>query len=159
MIRIQTILYPTDFSVAAEHALDVAHSLARDHRAKLVLLNVTDVLPVREVPLSEYDLAGVVNEARRQLEALAATINDLPVETHAVVGYTGDAIIDTARSCQADLIVMGTQGHSGLTRLLLGSVAEKVLRHAPCPVLTVKPGTEPHLLQEQPTDLMVSTVV
>jgi len=159
MIRIQTILYPTDFSTAAVHALEVAHSLARDHQARLVFLNVTAKLPVREVPLPEYSLAGVVNEARRQLEVVAASIADLPVEIHAVVGEPAQAIVAMARECRADLIVMGTQGRSGVSRMLLGSVAELVLRHAPCPVLTVKPGTEPHLLQEQPTDLSVSKMV
>jgi hypothetical protein len=107
MIRIQTILYPTDFSVAAEHALEVAHSLARDHRAKLVLLNVTDVLPVREVPLSEYDLAGVVNEARRQLEVVAAPITDLPVEIHAVVGEPAQNLFSNGQNLKESLRLRG----------------------------------------------------
>lgn len=155
MLRIQTILIPTDFSPGSEPALDVAHSLTRDHQARLILMNVVLPPPVREVALPDAEMAGLVAGAKKQLAVLAARFSDLPVETHAVVGDAGHAIVETAREAQADLIVMGTQGRSGVTRFLLGSVAEHVLRHAPCPVLTVKPGTESHLRNDLPSDIAV----
>lgn len=150
MFRIQTILLPTDFSTAAEQALDVARSLARDHQAKVILLHVITPPPVREVVLPESDLDGLKNAAQGQLVALATRFPDVPVEPRALVGADGAAIVEVARDCHADLIVMGTHGRSGLSRLLLGSTSEYVLRHAPCPVLTIKPGAEQHLPQEPP---------
>jgi universal stress protein A len=154
MLRIQTILVPIDFSETASQALDIARALARDHGAKLVLLNApVPPPPVHEVPVPETELTLQVEEARNQLKGMAAQITDLPVETHVMMGDAGPAIVATAKERQADLIVMGTHGRSGLSRLLMGSVAEAVLRHAPCPVLTIKAGTAEHLQHDVPTSL------
>lgn len=157
MLRLQTILVPTDFSEAAAQALQVARSLGRDHQSKLVLMTAVFPVPLApdvNVPVNDY--VELKEEAQRQLTALANSITDLPVETRVLVGAPGLSIIAVAENCQTDLIVMGTQGRSGLSRLLLGSVAEHVLRHAPCPVLTIKPGTADHLSHEEPTSLVKS---
>ena len=146
MLRIQTILVPTDFSEVSAPVLQVAQALARDHQAKLVLMAAPPPPPPSAevyVPFSDY--AGLTAEAQRQLDALTQEISGLPVETKVQVGEPGPTIVETARTCHADLIVMGTHGRTGLTRLLMGSVAEYVLRYAPCPVMTNKPASVEHL--------------
>lgn len=155
MLHIRTILVPTDFSATAGQALDVARSLARDHRASLVLFAaVVPAQPTTEVfqPLPETGQtaspwAHAEHSVREQLAALAAGISEVAVTTDVSTAAPGEAIVNAARQHQADLIVMGTTGRSGLARLLLGSVAEHVLRHASCPVLTIKgTGERPSVL-------------
>lgn len=149
MLRIRTILHPTDPSEASDEALQAACLLARDHGAKLVLVSVpAPPLPAVEtfVPASEY--LRVAEQAGQHLESVASRIPDVPVETRVLSGVPGPAIVAAAESCQADLIVMGTHGRKGVSRMLLGSVAEHVVRHAACPVLTVKPGGSQHLADE-----------
>jgi universal stress protein A len=155
MLQIETILVPTDFSPSAEHALHVAHSLARDHRAKLVLITAPSPPPT-PLPNIVYDpgveSVGHMEQARHELSRLAETITDLTVETQVVGGPPGPAIVQSAKGWNADLIVMGTHGRTGLSRLLMGSVAEHVVRHAACAVLTIKSGTGHDLGQEGPAE-------
>jgi nucleotide-binding universal stress UspA family protein len=112
--------------------------------------------PSAEVYVPFEDYGGLTAEAQRQLTAVANGIADLPIETRVLVGSPGPAIVETAKAVQADLIVMGTHGRSGLMRVLMGSVAEYVLRHALCPVLTIKPTTREHLSHVEETDLVAS---
>jgi nucleotide-binding universal stress UspA family protein len=106
-----------------------------------VLLNVVmPPLPVAEAYVPTGELEGLMDSQRRHIAELAKSIRDVPVETHVVQGVAPSAIVAVAEKCQADLIVMGTHGRSGLSRMVLGSVAESVMRQAHCPVLTVKPG-------------------
>jgi nucleotide-binding universal stress UspA family protein len=98
----------------------------------------------------------VLEQTRPLLTSVASKIVDVPVETQVLLGTPGAAIVTAARDSNADLIVMGTHGRTGISRLLLGSVAEYVLRHAQCPVLTIKPGTSQHLSQDEPTALAAS---
>lgn len=153
MIHINTILFPTDFSGDADQALEVARSLARDHQAKIVLMHAAMPAPAVEVYIPEDDIDSIRSQARRQLEATAARITEVPVETDVLIGEPGHMIVALAEKISADLVVMGTHGRGGVSRLLLGSVADYVLRHASCPVLTIKPGTERHLREEIATDL------
>lgn len=153
MQKFQLILVPIDFSSTAQEALHMARALARDHQARLHLVTVpVPPPPAREVFVPEVELSELVSEAQRKLAETAAAVNELPVTTQVVAGEPGPAIVQAARETQADLIVMGTHGRTGLARLLMGSVAEYVLRHAPCPVLTVKPG-QGTLFKDEPTDL------
>ncbi len=141
MLHIETILHPTDLSDSAEQALHLAHSLARDHGARLILLNVVSPpIPTSEVYIPDGELPALVARQCRHLAEIASLIRDVPVETHVVQGQPAAAITSVADKCQADLIVMGTHGRRGLSRMVLGSVAELVMREAHCPVLTVKPG-------------------
>jgi universal stress protein A len=157
MLHIQTILVPTDFSEIAESALHVAQALARDHHAKIVLMSAPlPPPPVSEVYVPVGDYSGLTEETKRQLTTQARTVTELTVETRVLVGPPGPSIVEIAKDCRADLIVMGTHGRSGLNRLLLGSVAEYVLRHAPCPVLTIKPATAEHMSREAETSLATS---
>jgi nucleotide-binding universal stress UspA family protein len=137
--RTPTILHPTDLSDGAQAALEVARDLARDRGARLVLLHVLPVAVVhcRIVPL-EPDVPAV----RAALEGMAwqASGPDLkyPVEVRLTQGGAAAGILRVIRETGCSLIVMGTHGRSGLGRLLMGSVAEAVVRGAPCPVLTVR---------------------
>lgn len=163
MLHIQNILVPLDLSEGHEHALGVAHSLARDHLARMTLVTVP-ALPVQtisEVYLSPQDSPTLIEEARNRLVSIATKITDRPVEISVVMGMAGAEIVQAAVDSQADLIVMETHGRSGLSRVLLGSVAEYVLRHAPCPVLTIKPETASHLSTERERPLLtcVSDIV
>jgi len=159
MLPIQSILVPIDFSPGSDHALAVAHSLARDHHAKLVLFTVAvpsqatqDVqLPEAAEPAQSPSGSAWPHAERvflAQLATIAAGMTDVPVEADVSSGPPGERIAAAAAKHGVDLIVMGTQGRTGLARLLLGSVAEYVLRHAPCPVLTIKPGAESYLPQQ-----------
>ena len=156
MLHLKTILFPTDFSAVADQALDVARSLARDHQAKMVLVHCALPVVAMEVYVAPTDMDETRSQVRQQLQAVAARITDVPVEIDALFGEPGPMIVGLAEKLSADLIVMGTHGRGGLTRLLLGSVADYVLRHAPCPVLTIKPGTEQHLQDEIPTELVTA---
>jgi universal stress protein A len=140
------ILVPHDFSKAAARALEVAAGLARAHRGRLLVLHVVSPLPSAtmfpEQMAAWIPPAELVVEARRQLEAVVArTVTGAgapPVECRVVLGDPHGCILAAARD--ADTIVMSTAGRSGLPHLLIGSVAEKVVRHASVPVLTVRPG-------------------
>jgi universal stress protein A len=145
MSPIRTILHPTDFSETANHALQIAHSLARDHQATLVLATVAPEAPLPLPQKYQYlearkEYETLLEDARRRVDALAAAVADVPVVASVECGEPGPAILAVAEKHHADLIIMGTHGRTGVSRLLLGSVAEYVIRHAACPVLTIKPG-------------------
>lgn len=158
MISIQRILLPTDFSEGAAHALIQAVPLAHWYEACLTILHVSSleaatagfppmINPITLKPLSHERL---IEELQRF--ALPASRAGVHVEFSTREGPAAGEILEQARSSAADLIVMGTHGRSGFERLMLGSVTEKVLHKAPCPVMTVAPmaaGAPPH----SPTDL------
>ena len=146
MIIIKHILVPTDFSEASEVALRYGRELARSNGATLHVLHVvqdvaagmTDVLVYPD--LRPFQVA-LEESASRELDALVSRedcrlLNARPV----VLSDTSSAvaIVEYAREIRADLVVMGTHGRSGAMRLVMGSVAERVVRTAPCPVLTVR---------------------
>jgi nucleotide-binding universal stress UspA family protein len=143
MNTIQTILHPTDFSESANHAFRLACSLARDHQARLVLLHVvSSAAPVAGGMLvggfSEEMLDDPEPRVTDQLEAMRESHEDIPIEWRLSKGNVIDGILAAAEDVEAGLIVMGTHGRTGLQRLLMGSVAEHVVRKANCSVLTVK---------------------
>jgi nucleotide-binding universal stress UspA family protein len=138
MLPIHTILFPTDFSENAQQAFPLACSLARDCGARILVLYVLpppldrEKLEVRHHPDEYY--RGLW-ETLRQWQAPDQNVR---VEHRLEEGDAPQAILEVAQEIQAGLIVMGTHGRTGLGRLLLGSVAEQVLRRASCPVLTVR---------------------
>ena len=136
-MQLNTILHPTDFSESASRALRIAAQLARAHNATLHIFHARTLhgehLDPKPGALDEYTATA------RGLLAEAPQAPSLEVvEGRAVLPF--DAIMQAARDVEPDLIVMGTHGHSRFSTLLMGSTAEKVLRHAPCHVLTVKSG-------------------
>lgn len=138
------ILVPTDLSESAEEAVDYACELARNLGAKVHLLNVITV-PVVGVPelgmaMTSTMIDTMVKDNQSALDQLAARKAALADMAPAILrtGDARDVINQTAKEIGADLIVVGTHGRRGVTRVLLGSVAETVVRTAPCPVLTVR---------------------
>ena len=135
------ILVPVDFSAGSEAALDWATVLARDTGATLLIVHV------ETVPLTtgggEYIYAlpeRPTQELLERLETVAPKDPQVPVVRRLVTGDPASAILREADAEGVELIVMGTHGRRGITRLLMGSVAEEVVRKAPCAVLTVKQG-------------------
>jgi universal stress protein A len=139
----KTILVPTDFSPASARALEYAQLVAARFSASLHLLHVAED-PVAAVGPEAYvvDLPAlreqVVQDAERRLTQVAAPLSGVTVTTEVLIGSPARTIAKIAADRGADLIVMGTHGRGGLAHLLLGSVAERVIRMAPCPVLTVR---------------------
>ena len=147
MIEIRQILCPIDFSEASRRALDYAAAVARRFGSTITVFNVcplvpatayapgTPILPVT-VPTPD-DLQALLSSMQRFVGPETAAL--APIRFEIGEGNAASEIIDRAHAIPSDLIVMGTHGRSGVDRLLLGSVTERVLRKAPCPVLTVSP--------------------
>lgn len=147
MIAIRRILFPTDFSPCAEQALDYALAFARQHQAELHVLHATVLHEDDPHQLAHHLPDMKVLRARLRelaksdmLAALAAQgANELKVKVAQCFSVAAaPAIVEYAADKRIDLIVMGTHGRRGIGRLFLGSVAEEVVRQAPCPVLTVR---------------------
>jgi nucleotide-binding universal stress UspA family protein len=143
-IDVRRILVPLDFSENSRAVLEWAAHLAEEHGSQMVLLHAYH-LPVEFQQLEGAYLpedfwANVRNETEQTLGRYADEVRarGLAVETIAREGYPATVIEEEAERQQADLIVIGTRGLSGLKHLLLGSIAERVVQRAPCPVLTVK---------------------
>ncbi len=144
-MQIRTILFPTDFSQGARAAMDYAVSLAQDYKARLILLYVIQDISIAEwyIPssISAADLvADMQKSASKEMEKWAAEVGGrVPgVETLIERGVPFVEIIRVAREKNADLLVIGTHGRTGIDHMLFGSTAEKVVRKSPCPVLTVR---------------------
>jgi nucleotide-binding universal stress UspA family protein len=140
MLPLGTVLHPTDFSENSEFAFRVACALARDHNARLILLHVIPppmvIYAGGPVPPETWPSTEEAQEKLRQLESRAHKVR---AESQVLEGDPVDMILRAAEETDSDVIVMGTHGRTGLGRLLLGSVAESVIRKAPCPVLSAKP--------------------
>lgn len=138
---VKKILFPTDFSECSQIALDMAASLARDTGAELLIVHVEEPPVVAGGDGAAYAMAATSTE-----ELLARLKQEVPkdrsiLHSHQMLkGAPAHAIAAFAEQQGVDMIVMGTHGRTGLLRLLMGSVAEGVVRHAPCAVLTVKPS-------------------
>jgi nucleotide-binding universal stress UspA family protein len=152
MLPIRTILVPTDFSVQAEGALQMACALARDHGARVIL---THVMPYPAAAYVEIAPAIDWGEQARQLEirlrAIQPTDAAIEWEHRFCLGDPPTEIVALAALVRADLIVMGTHGRRGLDRVLMGSVAESVLRRAPCAVMTLKTPPQAVKTSRSPT--------
>jgi nucleotide-binding universal stress UspA family protein len=143
----KSILVPTDLSDGAEEALDYALELANKFGATVHLLNVIGIpalgVPELGVALTSSVIDSMIRDNQVALEALAdrkrgiAPIGQILLRT----GDARDSIVQTAKDVHADLVVMGTHGRRGVSRALLGSVTESVIRKSPCPVLTIRPHT------------------
>ena len=146
MSEIRTILVPTDFSAHAGAALEFATGLAKSLGARIHLLHAYSI-PVQA--LTPYDFSippnvweGIRAAAGQKLAELEEKVaaEGIEVSVHLSQALPTEAITTAAEELRADLIVMGTRGNTGLKHVLLGSVAERAIRTAPCPVLTVKHG-------------------
>jgi nucleotide-binding universal stress UspA family protein len=140
----QKIVVPIDFSDHASRALDVAIDLARKFEGRIHLVHS---YPIHPILISPYGVAlppdverGFREASDKQLGEWAGRVRQagVPVDVSTSSDTPSEAIVHCAEKLGADLIVMGTRGLTGLKHVVLGSVAERTLRLAPCPVLTVK---------------------
>jgi nucleotide-binding universal stress UspA family protein len=145
MLPVHTILHPTDFSEGSAFAFRLACALARDYDARLIVLHVAvPPMPVYGERLMTAVLPDAAQERlresqlRQQLAQLHPKDVRVQVEHRLIEGYPVAEILTVAKEERANVILMGTHGRTGLGRLLMGSVAEEVVRQAPCPVVTVK---------------------
>lgn len=143
------ILIPTDFSVQAEYALDLAYYLAKKSGAEIYLAHV-----VEDTTLTSFNVTGevsalpdmqdkifiikLIEKARNELQKAADRYSDVKINTRIRIGNPFHNIRDVIVEQNVDLVVMGTKGSSGLQEVLVGSNAEKVVRYAKCPVLTLQ---------------------
>lgn len=147
MITIRRILVPTDFGDSSTPAVRYAARMAEAFGAELILLNVVPdaalILPdaVMPAPVPTADLAKFMADAKENLARLVATekLESLNPKVEVRVGSPVPEILAAATDLKADLLCVGTHGRHGLSHLLLGSLAERIVRDAPCPVLTVGP--------------------
>jgi nucleotide-binding universal stress UspA family protein len=156
MIAIKSILCPVDFSVLSRHALQHGVQLARWFESDLTLLYVNPPpvappampygglpgpIPMESLPPLPVSPERTHHELTAELTKFAASVGTTGValSIHVRSGYPAKEVLDEAAAQENDLIVMGTHGHTGFDRLMLGSVTEKVLRKATCPVFTVPP--------------------
>jgi len=147
---IKLILVPTDFGPPSERALDLAIEVARLTNAEIEVLHVnTDAIwlvpPPGDMLVMPIDVAKLTAETELELDAVVSRVKaaGIPCTGVSQTGRTDAEIVDYARKREAGLIVVGSHGRHGLAHALSGSVAEKVVRHAPCPVLVVHAASAP----------------
>jgi nucleotide-binding universal stress UspA family protein len=148
MLEIRKIVCPVDFSPCADHALEYAQDLAKKFDAELSLVHAYEdpAAYVTPLPMSGYvgPSADLLLELRKQLEVrleqYKSTVakNGVRVRAELLEGTPYRVVLDWAKEYKADVIVIGTHGHTGLTHALLGSVTERVVRLSECPVLTIR---------------------
>lgn len=142
---LRRVLMPTDFSEPSQEALAYARQVAGRFQAELVLAHVTEK-PFVDPNLAEVDTQAFEDNARQsaqqQLDKTVAALRaaGLPARGRLLSGVPWNEVVELARQEAADLIVAGTHGYTGLKHILLGSTAERILRHAPCPVVVVRHG-------------------
>ena len=149
-MQIKTILVPYDFSEYAAYALTWAGELAKQYQAKVILFHAVPVLSRTVYPegmflldLSKIETEAMADADKRLREVVAAKGLTVAVETKAVIGDPMWEICQAAEREHVDLIIMGSHGRTGLAHIVLGSVAERVVRHASCPVLVARKPQAP----------------
>ncbi len=145
MKKIDDIMVSIDFSKNSNIILDAALYLAREFKANLTVVHVAETLtayaglsiPHISLPKLEEELQ---ESARKKMEDIIQNINEeFTITSNILSGDAAEQIVSFAKENDFDLLVLGTHGFKGIGKILLGSVAEKVVRTAPCPVLTIKP--------------------
>ena len=142
MFRPHLILHPTDYSESSAYALRIATDLARQHQASIIILHVAETLGPENVTFgeatSQLEPAAYRRRLEEDLRQQVAAPPGISVEYLLAEGDVAQEIQRVAQERDCDLIVMGTHGRTGLSHLIMGSIAEKVVRLANCPVLTTK---------------------
>jgi nucleotide-binding universal stress UspA family protein len=145
MVRIAKVLCPIDFSDTSRAAMAYAVDVAGRYDAALMLLHIYAApgytLPEGMIvagPVEMLEISRAVHEAMETWKAAAAALGAKEVQIETALGSTHNEILRVAKEGAFDLIVMGTHGRTGLSRVLLGSTAENVVRHSSCPVMTVR---------------------
>jgi len=149
-MQIKRILVPIDFSANSRAALSTALSLAQYFGAELLLLHVVEPVYIAEPNVASTDLTTLLDDqvriAGEQLAQIDAALGTPGQHARTLVecGAPTPVIVEVARRTATDLIVIATHGRTGVSHLLIGSVAERVVRLAGCPVLTVPPAARQH---------------
>ena len=143
MFALRKILVATDFSPLAAAALDYAAELAKKFDAEIRLLHVLPILAFHvhfpiAVPLPADWVESVRQRANAELAKEATRVKEVKVTTELRDGQVHESVVSAIADFKADLVVIGTHGRRGLTHAMLGSFAERVVRHSPVPVLTVR---------------------
>ena len=142
-MKLRKILMPTDFSSMSKEPIELAASLAREHGATLIIAHAEEPAHVYLTCDSFVDLPEPSPAAVEQLLRTIVPEGDgIRVEHRLLKGLPSHAIVDLAKSEAVDLIIIATHGRSGMRRFLMGSVAETIVRLAPCPVFVYKPRLE-----------------
>ncbi|NTW49519.1 MAG: universal stress protein [Chlorobiales bacterium] len=142
MIHIKKILCTTDFSDASKNALRYANEFARSMDATVIILHIVEPRPIATdmsvayIPI-ETDLEKAAEDDLAQL-VIDEKYKGVTAKRLVLIGEPAEMILQQAKALDVDLIILGSHGRTGLTRLLMGSVAEAVVRKAPCPVLIIK---------------------
>ncbi len=148
MLPFKNILSPTDFSEHSYKAIKVASELALHFSARLIVLHVVSLIPLVTGAMESYSFdvrsyqQALEKDARQQLQDVIKKLVSKDVKNFVPMITSGsypDEILRVAREEKSDLIVIGTRGRTGVTLLVLGSVAVRVVQLAPCPVLTIGP--------------------
>ncbi len=155
----KAILHPTDFSEYSDAALRIASLMAAESGARLYIVHVDEALAPSALGFggmgyTSESLVELQKENRERLNRIRPTKTGVDYETHFLVGVPDKEILEFAHRENIDLIVLGTHGRTGVARLLMGSIAESIVRHADCPVLTIKhsvaEATDPVVATTQP---------
>lgn len=146
MVQVQKILFPIDFSESTEKYIPWVKTLVKQFDATLYLTSVTpDMSNFATFYAPHASIKGFQKEVqtgaeKKMKEFIALHFRDVPkIETRVLTGRPADRVIELAKQEKIDLIIMGTHGRTGLERTIFGSVADKVVKNAPCPVLTIRP--------------------
>ena len=144
-MKFRTVLVPVDFSDHSDYLMRVAISFAQDNKSELTIVHVVSTdLYVSSFYSSTINLPSIIvdiiSEASSHMDEFLARFDfgGVKYSKEVIEGNVHKAIFSKSESIKADLIMMGTHGRTGLEHIVLGSTAEKVIRHAPCPVLTIK---------------------
>jgi universal stress protein A len=143
MISIQGVMVPVDFSKESILAAKFAVSLAEEYKTKLYVLHVQEPLPPSlRSHIADFEVfqGNLLEQIKEDLGKVipAAVKKRVSVEEVLEIGHPQHVIVDRAKELGVDVIVIATQGRTGLAHILLGSVAERVIRHAPCPVFVIR---------------------
>jgi nucleotide-binding universal stress UspA family protein len=152
------VLFATDFSQGSEHALETAVSFAKHYGAELLMTHVVTVWDYdpanpewRFPPLPSEHVSEIETHGKERLDETGESVSDSGVDVRTLLVRGFDPGLEIARTAEdedADLIVMSTHGRTGVSHLVIGSTAEKVVRYATCPVLTVKQKSPPASLDD-----------
>lgn len=138
-MKVKNILCPVDFSDRSKTALSFATALAKEHDAELhIVYSYEEPYAYTDAGMSGFVLPADMNPDKEMLLTQRPTDGDVSFRQEFLIGSPSVTLLDYAKEHDVDLIVMGTHGRTGLGRLLMGSVAEAILRRATCPVLTLK---------------------
>jgi universal stress protein A len=139
-LNLQKILVPIDFSEGSRKALHYAIALAKQSQGEILLLHVLEMppVPVQAFETAFMEITPEESVANELLQWQAEAGSSAPVKTLVCSGSASPEIVRVANENNMDLIVIGSHGRTGLARLILGSTAERVVRHAACPVLVVR---------------------